>query len=80
MNKDRPSKNENQRSTNEHVDLESEYYAMSSPTSVALMRGTHADRPCKHRTGYNGSWEAEYMWVFNVEGEGMYPYRKKEIG
>ena len=42
-----------------------------SSASVALTRGKHAGG-AKHRTGYDGRWEAAYTWVFYVEGEGMY--------
>ena len=67
---ERQSASEESRSANEDVDQGSEYHTMSS-ASVALTRGRHADR-AKHKTGYDSRWEAAYMWVFYVEGEGMY--------
>ena len=33
---------------------------------------TASANTAKHKTGYNRMWEADHMWVFYIDGEGMY--------
>ena len=42
-----------------------------SEDRVASGRSRATDK-AKHKTGYNGRWEAEHPWLFNVDGEKTY--------